>query len=67
MVIFVQDDSTQFATSSIISSISSEPLFALTTDVNNLSTKSTLSINNINNTSRIIFNNLNSLSSNSIL
>jgi len=46
MVIFVQDNSTQFATSSIISSISSEPVFASNTDLNNLSTKSILSINN---------------------
>ncbi len=37
MVIFVQDDSIQFATSSILSSISSEPVFGLNADLNNLS------------------------------
>ena len=46
MVIFVQDDSTQLSLSSISSSVSSAPVFALNTDLNNLSQVSTLSINN---------------------
>jgi hypothetical protein len=62
MVIFVQDNSTQLSLLSISSSVSSEPVFASTTNVNNLSTNSTLSINNLNSTSNTIFNNLNSLS-----
>ena len=48
MVIFVQDDSTQLTTTSILSNISSPSVFALTTNLNNLSTNSTLSINNLN-------------------
>ena len=64
MVIFVQDNSTQFTTTSILSSISSPSVFALTTNLNDLSTNSTLSINNLNSTSNTIFNNLNSLSTN---
>ena len=60
MATFVQDDSTQLTTTTISSNISTESVFALTTNVNNLSTNSTLSINNLNNTSTTIFNNLNS-------
>ena len=60
MVIFVQDDSTQLSLLSISSSVSSASVFALNTDLNNLSQASTLSINNLNATSTTIFNNLNS-------
>ena len=78
MVLFVQDDSTQFTTTTISSNVSTESVYALTTNlnslstnsilsINNLSTNSTLSINNLNNTSTTIFTNLNSLSTNSTL
>ena len=67
MATFVQDNSTQLTTTIISSNISTESVFALTTNVNNLSTNSTLSINNLNNTSTTIFTNLNSLSTNSTL
>ena len=67
MVIFVQDNSTQFTTTSISTSISSPSVFALTTNLNSLSQTSTLSINNLNSTSNTIFNNLNSLSQSSTL
>jgi hypothetical protein len=67
MATFVQDDSTQLTTTTISSNISTESVFALTTNVNSLSTNSILSINNLNNTSTTIFNNLNTLSTNSIL
>ena len=59
MVIFVQDNSTQFTTTSILSSISSPSVFALTTNLNNLSANSTLSINNLNNTSTSLLNKTN--------
>jgi hypothetical protein len=54
MVIFVQDNSTQLSLLSISSSVSSGSVFALNTDLNNLSTNSTLSINNLNATSTTI-------------
>jgi hypothetical protein len=51
MATFVQDDSTQLTTTTISSSISTESVYALTTNLNSLSTNSTLSINNLNTTS----------------
>ena len=47
MATFVQDDSTQLTTTTISSSISTESVYALTTNLNSLSTNSTLSINNL--------------------
>jgi hypothetical protein len=44
MVIFVQDNSTQLSLLSISSSVSSLSVFALKTDLNSLSTNSTLSV-----------------------
>ena len=50
-LVFIADDSTQ-STSTSISGVSTYiPVYALTTNLNNLSTNSTLSINNLNSTS----------------
>jgi len=67
MATFIEDTSIQDTTTSIVSTGNNISVFALTSDLNNLSTNSILSINNLNNTSTTIFNNLNSLSTNSIL
>ena len=45
MVIFIQDDSIQGTTTSIISTGTNVSIFATTINLNNLSTNSTLSIN----------------------
>ena len=66
MASFIADSSTQL-TSTITATGTNISVFALTTNVNNLSTNSILSINNLNTTSTTIFNDLNSLSSNSVL
>ena len=53
MVIFIQDDSIQSTATTILSTGSNISVFALTTNLNSLSTNSTLSINNLNTTSTI--------------
>jgi hypothetical protein len=67
MASFIQDTSTQNTTTTIVSSGNNISVFALTSDLYNLSTNSILSINNLNHTSTTTFNNLNNLSTNSIL
>ena len=62
MVIFIQDDSIQGTTSSIIEVFSGIPLYAYNTNLSSLSSYSYLNISNIQTTSGTIFNNLNSLS-----
>ena len=64
---FISDDSVQSTTSSISGASTSVPLFALNTDLTNLSTNSTLSLNNLNSTSTSILGYINSLSNNSTL
>ena len=61
---FTIDDSTQSTTTLITGTSTAVSVYALTTNLNNLSTSSILSINNLNNTSTTIFTNLNSLSRN---
>ena len=64
MATFIQDDSIQGTTSSIIEIFSGIPLYAYNTNLSSLSSYSYLYLNNLNTTSTTIFNNLNSLSTN---